>query len=253
MYIDIKKTAIGECAITHQRPPSNFLNIASMKEFIAAIKDAEIDPAVKVITIRGGDKLFCAGVDVSDHTEELAKEMVDTFDELLNAVMYGTKPKVAVVKGLALGGGCELIAFCDMVYATEKAKFGQPEINVGVFPAPAVSIFTKLVGLKKTFELILTGNTISASEAYGIGLVNRVSPPDKIDEEVDKLMTNLCSKSSIVLQLARKAILAAKDLDLRSAMKATLDIYENELMKTEDAKHGIEAFLKQEQPVWKNR
>lgn len=253
MYIDVKKTDIGECAIIHQRPPSNFLSIASMKEFIAAIKEAESDPNVKVITIRGGEKLFCAGVDVADHTEELAQEMVDTFDELLNTLMYGTKPKIAVVKGLALGGGCELIAFCDMVYATERAKFGQPEINVGVFPAPAISIFTRLVGLKRTFELILTGNTLSAAEACSIGLVNKVCPTDKIEEEVDKLTANLCSKSSIVLQLARKAILAAKDLELRDAMKATLDIYQDELMKTEDAKHGIEAFLKQEQPVWKNR
>lgn len=252
-YITVEKNNCGECAITHERPPANFLSIESMKEFIKAVKEAESDPEVKLITIRGGDKFFSAGVDVSDHTEELAKEMVDTFDELLNGMMYGTKPKIAVVRGLALGGGCELIAFCDMVYASEKAKFGQPEINVGVFPAPAVAIFPKLLGLKKTYELILTGNLIGAAEAQSIGLVNKVFPPDRLDEEVDKLVGNLCSKSSVVLHLTRKAILSGKDLDLKSGLKATAGIYENELMKTEDAKIGIEAFLKKEQPVWKNK
>ncbi|MGV8073201.1 MAG: enoyl-CoA hydratase/isomerase family protein [Syntrophobacteraceae bacterium] len=252
-FITVEKKASGECAITHIRPPANFLSIPSMKEFIVAVKEAEADPNVKVITIRGGDKLFSAGVDVGDHTEELAQTMVDTFDELLNLMMYGTKPKIAVVKGMALGGGCELIAFCDMVLASEKAKFGQPEIDVGVYPAPAVAIFPKIIGLKKTYELILTGKIISAVEAKEIGLVNQVFPPDKIEEEVDKLVANLCAKSPIVLNLTRKAILAAKDLDLKSGLKATATIYGNELMKTEDAKAGIAAFLNKEQPVWKNK
>ena len=243
----------GVCAITHERPPANFLNIASMKEFIEAVKQAETDPEVKVITIRGGGKFFSAGVDVADHTEALAKPMADTFDELLNALMYGTKPKIAVVKGLALGGGCELIAFCDIVYASDKAKFGQPEIDVGVFPAPAAAIFPKLVGLKNAFEMILTGNTISAAEARIMGLINKVFPEDQIEEEVDKLTGSLCSKSSIVLNLTRKAILSAKDADLKNGLKTTAQIYEHELMKTEDAKTGIEAFLNKKQPVWKNK
>lgn len=244
----------GVCAITHDRPPANFLSIASMKEMIAAVKHAELDETVKVITIHGnGEKFFSAGVDVADHTEELAKEMVDTFDELLNCLMYGVKPKIAVVKGMALGGGCELIAFCDMVFASEKAKFGQPEINVGVFPAPAVSIFPKLIGLKKTHELILTGDIIGAEEAKRIGLVNQVHAHDQIDDAVGKLTANLCSKSAVVLQLTRKAILTGKEMDLKSAMKATADIYEHELMKTEDASTGIEAFLAHKKPVWKDK
>jgi cyclohexa-1,5-dienecarbonyl-CoA hydratase len=250
-FIAIEKKE-GVCAITHERAPLNFLSIESMKEFIAAVKQAESDDDVKVITIHGGgEKFFSAGVDVSDH--KTAKEMFDTFDELLHCLMYGRKPKIAVVKGMALGGGCEVIAFCDMVYASEKAKFGQPEINVGVFPAPAVSIFPRLIGLKKTHELILTGDLISADEAKAIGLINKVFPHDELEKGVSKLCDNLCSKSTIVLQLTRKAILAGKDMDLKSAMTATADIYEKELMKTEDATIGIEAFLAQKKPVWKNR
>jgi len=130
------------------------------------------------------------------------------------------------------------------VYASEKARFGQPEINVGVFPAPAAAIFPRLVGLKKAFELTLTGNIISAAEAERIGLVNRV--------EIDKRTDNLCSKSSVVLQLTRKAILESKNLDLAQVMTRSYDIYERELMKTKDAYIGIEAFLVQKKPVWKN-
>ena len=197
-YIFTEKKG-GVVNITHERPPMNFLSVESMKEFGEAIREAESDPDVKVITIRGGgEKYFSSGVDVSDHKPEKLKDMVEGFNDLLTALMYGSKPKIAVVKGLALGGGCELIAFCDMVYASEKARFGQPEINVGVLPAPAVSIFPKLIGLKKTYELILTGDLISAAEAEKIGLINRACPHDGLDGEVQKLTNNLCSKSSIV-------------------------------------------------------
>lgn len=252
-YISFEKKN-GVFNIIHERPPMNFLSIESMKEFIEAIHTGEADPDVKVITIRGGgEKSFCAGVDVADHTPERVNDMMDTFDSLLKTVMYGSKPKVAVVKGLALGGGCELIAFCDMVYASDKAKFGQPEINVGVFPAPAIAIFPKLIGLKKTYELILTGDMISAADAERIGLVNHVYPHEDLDIEVDKVTKNLCAKSSIVLQLTRKAILRTKDMDLEKAMEWGCDIYEGQLMHTEDAAYGIASFLAQKKPVWKNK
>ena len=244
----------GVCAITHERPPANFLSIESMLEFITALEEAEADPEVKVITIwGGGGKFFSAGVDVADHTEELAKTMTETFDRLLDALMYGDKPKIAVVKGLALGGGCEVIAYCDMVYASERAKFGQPEINVGVFPAPAAAIFPKLIGPKKSYELILTGDVISASEAERIGLINKVCADDELIDEVNKLTDKLCAKSSIVLQLTRKAIMKAKDVNLETGRKESMSIYDDELMKTEDAHIGIESFLAQKQPVWKNK
>lgn len=244
----------GVYNIIHERPPMNFMSIDSMKEFVGAIREAEADPDVKVITIRGGgEKYFSSGVDVSDHKAERLKDMIETFNNLLTAVMYGSKPKIAVVKGLALGGGCELIAFCDIVYASEKARFGQPEINVGVFPAPAAAIFPRLIGLKKTYELILTGDLISAAEAEKIGLINRAYPHEDLDKEVDKLTNNLCSKSSIVLQLTRKAILRGQDMDLEKAMSWGCDIYAGDLMNTEDAQIGIQAFLAQKKPVWKDK
>jgi len=252
-YVHFEKKH-GVFNITHERPPMNFLSIESMKEFIEVIGEAESAPDIKVITIRGGgEKYFSSGVDVGDHTPERGEEMMKTFYNLLNGVMYGSKPKIAVVKGYALGGGCELIAFCDIVYASDKAKFGQPEINVGVFPGPAISLFPKLIGLKRTYELILTGDIISAAEAEKIGLINRVFPPEELDREVDKLTSNLSAKSSVVLQLTRKAIFRTKDMDLEKAMDWSGDIYKGELMHTEDALHGIEAFQSQKKPNWKNR
>lgn len=251
-YITVNK-ADGVFEITHENPPMNFLNVDSMKQFIDALNEAETDPDVKVVAIRGGKKLFSAGVDVGDHEEEKAKEMGHVFHELLHQVMNGTKPTVAVVEGSAIGGGCELIAFCDMVYASERAMFGQPEINVGVFPSPATSIFPKLIGLKKTLELILTGDMISAAEAEKIGLINQACPPEELENQTAKLLKTLCEKSSVVLQLTKKAIISAKDMDLERALVWTGDIYEGQLMHTEDANIGIEAYLNKTIPVWKNR
>jgi len=162
-------------------------------------------------------------------------------------------PTVALVNGAALGGGCEVATFCDIVIASEKSKFGQPEIKVGVLPPVAAAIFPKLIWSKKAFELILTGDIISANEAKDLGLVNQILPVENFEAEAEKFITEkLANNSAIVLQLTKRAFMEGATQNYGEAIKKIEDIYLNELMKTNDANEGLAAFLEKRQPVWKN-
>jgi cyclohexa-1,5-dienecarbonyl-CoA hydratase len=159
-----------------------------------------------------------------------------------------------MVNGAALGGGCEVATFCDIVIASEKSKFGQPEIKVGVFPPVAAAIFPKLMWSKKALELLITGDVIGANDAKELGLVNHILPVDNFDEQAEKLVTEkLASNSAVVLQLTKRAFLEGATQNYSESIKKIEDIYLNELMNTNDANEGLTAFLEKRQPVWKNK
>jgi cyclohexa-1,5-dienecarbonyl-CoA hydratase len=164
-----EKEMIGR--ITFNFPPLNVLNIEMMKEINQALKDFQ-SKNLKVLILNANGKAFSAGVDVSDHTKEKVNEMIQVFHEIFTNLHKINAPTVALVNGAALGGGCEVATFCDIVIASEKAKFGQPEIMVGVFPPVAAAIFPKLMWSKKALELMLTGQTLRANEAKELGLVS---------------------------------------------------------------------------------
>jgi cyclohexa-1,5-dienecarbonyl-CoA hydratase len=145
------------------------------------------------------------------------------------------------------------VAACDIVIASERSEFGQPEINAGVFPPPATVLFPKLIGRRKTLELILTGDRIDAKEAERIGLVSRVVPAEKLEKAVDELVGKLQEKSPVVLRLTRKAIYSGFDLDFKRALASVAKIYLGSLMNTEDAVEGLRAFLEKRKPVWKGK
>jgi len=161
-------------------------------------------------------------------------------------------PSIAVVNGSALGGGCELALYCDMVIATEKSKFGQPEIQVGVFPPIAALIFPRIIGRKKAMELILSGETVSAQEALTLGLINKVVPEASLNEEVKGFIEKFKKLSGIVLKMAKEATLAGLNDDLEKGLQAIEKIYLNRLMKSYDATEGLKAFLEKRKPTWKN-
>jgi cyclohexa-1,5-dienecarbonyl-CoA hydratase len=161
-------------------------------------------------------------------------------------------PSIAVVNGSALGGGCELALYCDMVIATEKSKFGQPEIQVGVFPPIAALIFPRMIGRKKAMELILSGDTISAQEALAMGLINKVVPETSLAEEAKGFIEKLKKLSGIVLKLSKEATLAGLNDDMDEGLKAIEKIYLDRLMKTNDALEGLKAFLEKRKPTWKD-
>ena len=161
-------------------------------------------------------------------------------------------PSIAVVNGSALGGGCELALYCDMVIATEKAKFGQPEIQVGVFPPIAALVFPRMIGRKKAMELILSGDVIGAQEALALGMVNKIVPEASLIEEVNGFIEKFKKLSGIVLKLTKEAALAGLNDDMDQGLQAIEKIYLDRLMKTHDAIEGLKAFLDKRKPTWKD-
>lgn len=246
--------ADGVARITINRPPYNVLNIPTTAEMHQAFDDAQKDDSVKVIVVSGsGNKAFSAGVDVKDHTPDLMDQMLAGFDTLCYKLLTSPKPTVAVVNGVALGGGCEVAISCDMIVATDKSQFGQPEIKVGVYPSVAIATLPYMVPHRKAMEMLLTGDNVSASEAKEMGLVNVVVPEEQLEEAVGKFLARLTDKSSVILQCTKKAYFRALDLSLKAAFESVENDYKNEMMKTEDAVEGINAFLERRKPVWKNR
>jgi len=244
----------GVARITINRPPLNILDIETLRELNKALKDVKKDDGISVVILEGaGDRAFSAGVDIKDHMPEKVEELLEAFHEVFYSLFALDRPTIAVVDGYALGGGCEVAAACDIAIASERSMFGQPEINAGVLPPPATVLFPKLIGRRKTFELILTGDRIDAKEAERIGLVNRVVPAEKLDETVNELVRKLREKSPIVLRLNRKAIYSGLDLDFRKGLTKVTDIYLGQLMKTQDAVEGLKAFLEKRKPEWKGK
>ena len=246
-----EKDMIGR--ITFNRPPVNVLNIKMMKEINQALKDFQ-SRSLKVLILDADGKAFSAGVDITDHTKEKVNEMIQVFHDIFNNLLKIEAPTVALVNGAALGGGCEVAMFCDIVIASEKSKFGQPEIKVGVLPPVAAAIFPKLMWSKKALELIVTGDVIKADEAKDLGLVNHILPVENFEEEAEKFITEkLASNSAIVMQLIKRAFIEGATQNYSNSIKKIEDIYLNELMKTDDASEGLAAFIEKRQPVWKNK
>jgi cyclohexa-1,5-dienecarbonyl-CoA hydratase len=154
---------------------------------------------------------------------------------------------------MALGGGCELAACCDFSFATEDAKLGQPEIKAGIFPPVAAVVYPRIIGLRRTQEMLLTGKLYTAREAERIGLISRAAPLDAIDQEVQRLLDFLKSFSSPVLRLTRQAITDGLTLPFDEALRAVEEIFLNDLMSTEDAQEGLLAVLERRKPEWKDR
>lgn len=239
--------------ITLNVPPSNWLTIEMMKEINQAIVDARNDEKVQVLVFdHAGEKAFCDGVSVADHTEEKVKEMIEVFHRMFRNMMELDILTVALVNGRALGGGCELMAFCDVVVASERARIGQPEIQVGVFPPVAAAYFVKLIGIQKTYELLLTGRIISAKEAYEIGLVTKVLPEENFRDEAEKYISEYLSKSRVVALWTKRAIKASINATFEDALRVSEQYYLHGLMSTYDAKEGIKAFLEKRKPEWKD-
>lgn len=243
----------GVATLTLNRPPLNILNIALMREMNEALEGLEGDVDTKLLVISAQGEAFSAGVDIKDHTPDKVEEMIEVFHGVFRRLLSLEMPTLAVVGGACLGGGCELASFCDFVLASEEATFGQPEIKVGVFPPIAVVLFPYLMGQRKAFELLLTGEIVDAQEAERIGLVTRVVPPEEMERAREELVAKLRGLSGVVLRLTKRAIYEAADLPFGKAMEHIERLYLEGLMSTEDAKEGLQAFLEKRKPVWRNR
>jgi len=239
--------------ITLNNPPVNIMTQAMMEEMISVLDDLTGDDDLHLLIFKAEGKHFSAGADVAEHTRDKCPEMIPVFMKLFYQLNRITCPTIAVVQGSALGGGCELVTFCDIVVASEKAKFGQPEIVVGAFPPVAVVIFPHLIGRNRSLELLLTGDVISASEAERIGLINKVFPEDDFQQNVDALISKITSKSSVVSKITKTAIDEGLYTPVDQALRNAEKLYLQRLLDTEDAHEGIQAFLEKRSPVWRGR
>jgi cyclohexa-1,5-dienecarbonyl-CoA hydratase len=253
-YQFLKLSDAGESvSLVLSRPPLNVLNIAMIKEMNAALTTLQKHPSAKVLLIKAEGKAFSAGVDVADHTADKIDEMMREFHRTFE-LLHGFKiPTAAVVDGAALGGGCEVAIYCDMVIASERSKFGQPEIKVGVFPPIAAAMFPRLIGRNRSLELLMSGDTISAAEAERIGLINRVFSVDGFEKSVADFIAKFTSNSKIILEMTKRAVDRGLYTPCMEAIGRAEKLYMSEMMKTEDAVEGLKAFLEKRTPVWNNK
>jgi cyclohexa-1,5-dienecarbonyl-CoA hydratase len=241
--------------ITLARPPVNILNIAMMEEINAALDECsqQRDLAAIVFAAASDCRAFSAGVAVEEHAHETIFQMLDSFHGIFRSLEQIARPVVAVVDGPALGGGCELIAMCDFVIAGEQARFGQPEIKLGVFPPVAAILLPRIIGDRRARELMLTGEIIEAGAALAIGLVNRVVSSAELEPETSRLLTLFRGLSAAALEQAKRAIDLGQGRSLDAALKEVEDMYLHELMKTSDAAEGINAFIEKRKAAWQHR
>ena len=240
--------ADGRAELVLDRPPVNVLNIAMMGEMCEALGEASEVQDLRVLVISAAGKAFSAGVDVGEHMGDMAPKMLQTFNGLIADILDFPLPTVALVKGAALGGGCEVTLACDLVLSSDQATFGQPEVKVGVYPPPAVLLLPDLVGPRRASDLILTGRILKADEAREYGLVNHVFPLQDFDEKAEEIIAGMTSLSGTVL---RKSVYVLRDgKSFRQASEELGKHYLEELMTTKDAMEGLTAFLEKRKPEW---
>lgn len=247
-FVKVKNEG-GIVNITLDKAPLNVLNIAMMEELILAFKWAQQEEG-QIILLDAAGKAFSAGVDVGDHTPDKVDAMIDVFDRLLLTMYEMEKPIVCAVNGAALGGGCELVIFSDVVIASEKAKLGQPEIAVGVFPPIACYVMPHILSWPRALELLLSGEVIGAARAEHIGLVNAVLPAENFAEGVQEYIKKFLANSGFVLAKTKKAARAGLNKGFAEGLKEIDRIYLQELMPSHDAKEGLTAFMEKRKPVW---
>ena len=235
----------------------NALSIALLAEVHDALEDAERDADIHVIVITGaGDRAFAAGADIPE-IQKLSPIGARNYSLLLQEhTRYMErigKPIIAKINGFCLGGGQELTMACDFRIASDKARFGQPEINLGVIPgAGGTQRLTRLVGKTKAMEIDMLGDQIDANEAYRLGLVNKVVPAEGLDKVVDEVVQKLLSKSPAVLGIIKLAVNKGIEMDLDRALYYEAECFGSALA-TEDSKEGTKAFLEKRKPEFKGK
>jgi enoyl-CoA hydratase/carnithine racemase len=244
----------GIAKLTINRPPVNVINYETLGEINTALEALGKDEETKVLLIRGsGSRAFCAGVEVKDHIGERMPKTIREFGRMFRLLRSLGKPSIAVVNGVALGGGCELVAGCDIAIASEKAALGQPEIKLGGLAPAAAALFPRIMSEKKAFELILLGENISAKEAERIGLVNKVVPEEELDKTAEELAGKFLEKTSLGVKLCRDVLYQCADTaEWDEAMRKGVELG-IKTWQTEDSQEGLKSFLEKRNPVWKNK
>lgn len=243
--------------LTINRPDKlNALNMKVHEEGVEALDALKTDDSVRVVVLTGsGEKAFIAGADISEFVEATPVSQRDLFHErtLFNTIDSFPKPVVAMINGFCLGGGNELALACDIRIGSEKARFSQPEINLGIMPGGGgTQRLARLIGEGRAMELCLLGDMIDAETAYKFGLLNHVFPIDQLEEETMKIAEKIAEKAPIALQLTKEAVKFASRSNLDEGLRREVDLFAI-CFSTEDKKEGVAAFLEKRKPIFKGR
>lgn len=258
MSLLLKDLTEGVLTLTLNRNEKrNSLNMDLMVELVDTLRSARDDEAVKVIVIKGAGKGFCSGADLGNLDEMRTSPVVmrnhlKHYQDLLEELANAGKPTIAAVHGFAIAGGLGLAVSADITFATESSFFWIPEVTRGIWGMMITGPIARLIGVKKSLELMYSADKIGAAEAERIGLINRVVPDDQLDAEVDKFAKQLAKRSPLAVKLGREGMYTCRDLEFHKSMDYLTDLVII-LNCSEDAHEGSVAFLEKREPVWKGR
>jgi cyclohexa-1,5-dienecarbonyl-CoA hydratase len=237
--------------ITLNNPPLNVIDMQMMEDLLSALAKVEEQADISALVIGGSMRAFSGGVDITVHTPDQVEAMLSRFHRVIHAVITSKKVTIASVKRHCLGGGAELAMVCDLVYCSNDAVFGFPEIKLGCYPPVAATVLAALIGQKRAADLILTARSVEAKEALWMGLVNgTAADPETL---VDDALARLRGLSPAALAVTKKALYAWDSVHFDKGLARAEQIYHDDLMKTEDAQEGIRAYIEKRRPVWKGK
>jgi enoyl-CoA hydratase len=255
-YQNILVTIDGSVGVTTLNRPKalNALNLELLKELVSALEDFDRNDAIRSIVLTGSDRAFAAGADIKEMAEKSYIEaFMGNFAATWDRVAHARKPVIAAVAGFALGGGCELAMHCDLIIAADNARFGQPEIKLGIIPGiGGTQRLTRAVGKAKAMDLILTGRMMDAAEAESCGLVARVVPAAALMGEAMKTAQTIAGMSLPSVMMAKEAVNRAFEVPLAEGIAFERRVFHS-LFATEDQKEGMAAFVEKRAAQFKNR
>ena len=253
----LRADAGGVATLTLNRPAQfNALSQALLEALLAELEGIAADPAVRVVVIAGAGRAFCAGHDLKEmranHTKAFQQALFRLCGKVMMRMVSMPQPVIARIHGIATAAGCQLVSMCDLAVAAEAARFAVSGINVGLFCAtPGVGL-SRNMGRKQAFEMLVTGDFIDATEAQRRGLVNRVVPLDRLDDEVARLAASICAKSPLAIAMGKQMFYGQLEMGLDAAYQQAAEVMACNMM-SEDAAEGIDAFMARRAPAWTGR
>lgn len=239
--------------ITLDHPPLNVIDMEMMEELAQALVEIEDQGPISVLVLAARGTAFSVGVDVAAHTPDKVPQMLEKFHSVIRMLVASKKVTLASVHGHCLGGGAELAMVCDLVYTTENAEWGFPEIKLACYPPVAVTALAALVPAKQALELVLTGRTLRGREAASIGLATRALPEEQLEATREESIARLARLSPAALAVTKRAFYVWDSIHFDKGLARAEKIYREELMATKDAQEGINAFLEKREPKWQGQ